>query len=347
MIDSSNTTTRCGDIWVYAEHKDGKPARVSLELLGTGRTLSQRLGVSLSAIAVGDNVSELAGELIFWGADTVIVADDPVAREYRTEVYTHIIADQALKRRPEIFLVGATSIGRDLAPRLAARLNTGCTADCTDLHIDEETGVLVAAKPYFGRNLMADIICPVQRPQMVTVRPGVMELLDRESDRMGEIIHVAVKLQEEDARVAVLETIRSSSEGVPLEEADKVVAAGMGVGGREGFELVQELTDLLGARLGATSLPVDEGWISEDYKIGQTGKTIRPKLYVGCGVSGAIQHSAGMINSGLIVAINTDPKAAIFQFADYGIIGDIKEIVPALIRQLKIDRETVGSEAAR
>jgi electron transfer flavoprotein alpha subunit len=335
MMVSQNNTTHRGDVWIYIEHRDGKLARVSLELLGAGYALAQRLGVSVSAILIGDTVSELAGELIFWGADTVLMADDSRAEEYRTEVYTRIIADQALKRRPEIFLVGATPIGRDLAPRIAARLNTGCTADCTDLQIDEDTGILIAAKPYFGRNLMADIACPVQRPQMVTVRPGVMELRDRETGRKGEIIHVAVELQEEDTRVAVLETVRSSPEGVPLEEADKVVAAGMGVGGREGFELVQELADLLGARLGATSLPVDEGWISEDHKIGQTGKTIRPKLYVGCGVSGAIQHSAGMINSGLIVAINTDPKAAIFQFADYGIIGDIKEIVPALIRELK------------
>jgi electron transfer flavoprotein alpha subunit len=347
MMDSSNTTTRYGDIWVYVEHSNGKPARVSLELLGAGRTLAQKIGVSVSAIVVGDTVSGLAGELIFWGADTVIAADDPVARDYRTEVYTRIIVDQALRWRPEIFLVGATPIGRDLAPRIAARLNTGCTADCTDLRIDEETGILVAAKPYFGRNLMADIICPVQRPQMVTVRPGVMERQDRDSGRRGELIHIDAELREEDTRIAVLETIPSSSEGIPLEEADKVVAAGMGVGGREGFELVRELADILGARLGTTSLPVDKGWISEDYKIGQTGKTIRPKLYVGCGVSGAIQHSAGMINSGLIVAINTDPKAEIFQFADYGIIGDITEIVPALIRQLKIDRETVGPEAAR
>jgi electron transfer flavoprotein alpha subunit len=271
MIDSSNTMARYGDIWVYAEHKDGKPARVSLELLGAGRTLSQRLGVSLSAIAVGDKVSELAKELIFWGADTVIVADDPIARDYRTEVYTRIIADQALKRRPEIFLVGATPIGRDLAPRIAARLNTGCTADCTDLHIDEETGVLVATKPYFGRNLMADIICPAQRPQMVTVRPGVMELQDRDSGKKGELIHADADLREEDTRVTVLETVREISESEPLEEAERVVAAGMGVGSREGFELVRELAGLLGARLGATSLPVDEGWISEDHKIGQTG----------------------------------------------------------------------------
>jgi electron transfer flavoprotein alpha subunit len=322
-------------LWVFIEHRDGNPARVSLELLGAGRTLADMINVDVTAILIGENVSEFANELIFWGADTVIVADDPIAREYRTEVYTRIIADQALRRRPEVFLVGATPIGRDLAPRIAARLNTGCTADCTELDIDKETGVLVATKPYFGRNLMADIVCPSHRPQMVTIRPGVMELQDRDRDRKGELIHVDADIREEDARVAVIETVRSTTESGSLEEAERVVAAGMGVGNREGFELIRELAGLLGAQVGATSLPVDEGWISEDHKIGQTGKTIRPKLYIGCGVSGAIQHSAGMINSGLIVAINTDPKAEIFQFADYGIIGDVHKIVPALIGQLK------------
>jgi len=347
MLDSSKDTKTCGDVWVYVEHRDGRPARVSLELLGAGRALAERLGVEVTAVVLGDKVSELAKELIFWGADTVIVADDPIARDYRTEVYTRIIADQALRRKPEALLIGATPIGRDLAPRIAARLSTGCVADCTELDIDQETGVLVATKPYFGRNLMGDIICPAQRPQMVTVRPGVMELKDREGDREGELIHIDADLKEEDTRVMVLDSIQLKPEGVPLEEADKVVVAGMGVGSREGFELVRELAELLGAELGATSLPVDEGWISEDCKIGQTGKTIRPKLYIGCGVSGAIQHSAGMINSGLIVAINTDPKAEIFQFADYGIIGDVNEIVPALIRQLRLERQGIGSEGAR
>ena len=347
MMVSSNTMARDGDVWVFIEQGNGNPARVSLELLGAGRTLADMLDVDVTAILIGESVLGLAEELIYWGADTVIVADDPIVGDYRTEVYTRIIADQALRRRPEVLLVGATATGRDLAPRIAARLNTGCTADCTELDIDKETGVLVAAKPYFGRNLMANIICPSKRPQMVTVRPGVMELKDRDSDRKGELIHIDIDLRKEDTRVTVLDSIRSSSEGVPLEEAERVVAAGMGAGDREGFELIRELAELLGAQLGATSLPVDEGWISEDHKIGQTGKTIRPKLYIGCGVSGAIQHSAGMINSGLIVAINTDPKAEIFQFADYGIIGDVNEIVPALIRQLKIEREDVGSKAAR
>ena len=322
-------------VWVFIEQADGNPARVSLELLGAGRSLADKLGVQVTALLIGEGVSEIGQELIYFGADTVIVAEDAVAKDYRTEVYTNIIVEQALKEKPEILLVGATCIGRDLAPRVAARLNTGCTADCTELDIDNKKGLMVATKPYFGRNLMADITCPVHRPQMVTVRPGVMEMKTQDRERQGELIYVDVKIKEEDTRVKVLETVSSVPDGVPLEEADKVVAGGMGVGDAQGFETLRELAGLLGAQLGATSLPVDEGWISEDYKIGQTGKIIKPKLYIGCGVSGAIQHSAGMINSECIVAINTDSKADIFNFADYGIVGDVNKIVPALIKQLK------------
>jgi electron transfer flavoprotein alpha subunit len=323
-------------LWVFVEQGDGKPARVSLELLGKGRTLADKLGVVVTAILIGQNVTEMAEELIFYGADRVIIADDPIAKDYRTEINTDIIFEQVLKEKPEILLIGATCIGRDLAPRLSARLNTGCTADCTELDIDKEMRLIVATKPFFGRDLMADIICPFHRPQMVTVRAGVMELKDKDRKREGELIYIDVNLKKEDTKVKVLETIRSVSDSISLEEADKVVAAGMGVGNKEGFEMVKELAKLLGAQVGATSLPVDEGWISDDKKIGQTGKTIRPKLYIGCGVSGAIQHSAGMINSELIIAINTNPKADIFNFADYGIIGDVNQIVPALIKELRI-----------
>jgi len=322
-------------LWVFVEQNDGTLARVSLELLGKGRDLAEKLGVDVTAILIGHNVSEIAEELIFYGADRVIIADDPIVQDYRTETHTEIIAEQALKEKPDILLIGATCIGRDLAPRLSARLNTGCTADCTELDIDKEMRLIVATKPFFGRDLMADIICPFHRPQMVTVRPGVMELKDQDRKRHGELIYIDVKLKEEDIKVKVLETMRAASDGISLEEADKVVAAGMGVGNQDGFEMVKELAKLLGAQVGATSLPVDEGWVSEDKKIGQTGKTIRPKLYIGCGVSGAIQHSAGMINSELIIAINTNPKADIFNFADYGIIGNINEIIPALIKELK------------
>jgi electron transfer flavoprotein alpha subunit len=323
-------------LWVFVEQGDGKPARVSLELLGKGRTLADKLGAVVTAILIGQNVTEMAEELIFYGADRVIIADDPIAKDYRTEINTDIIFEQVLKEKPEILLIGATCIGRDLAPRLSARLNTGCTADCTELDIDKEMRLIVATKPFFGRDLMADIICPFHRPQMVTVRAGVMELKDKDRKREGELIYIDVNLKKEDTKVKVLETIRSVSDSISLEEADKVVAAGMGVGNKEGFEMVKELAKLLGAQVGTTSLPVDEGWISDDKKIGQTGKTIRPKLYIGCGVSGAIQHSAGMINSELIIAINTNPKADIFNFADYGIIGDVNQIVPALIKELRI-----------
>ena len=322
-------------LWVFIEQRDGQPARVSLELLGAGRILAEKLGVEVTALLIGDDVSTIAQELISFGADRVIVAEDPVAKEYRTEVYADIIVEQALTGKPEIVLIGATCFGRDLAPRIAARLRTGCTADSTELDIDDETGLMVATKPYFGRNLMADIICPLHRPQMVTVRSGVMELKVQDRKRHGKIIPVDVNIKEGDTRVKVVDTVSSAPDGVPLEEAEKVVACGMGVGDAEGFETVRELADLLGAQLGATSLPIDEGWIGEDCKIGQTGKTIRPKLYIGCGVSGAIQHSAGMINSECIVAINTNPKAEIFDFADYGIIGDVNKIIPALIKQLR------------
>jgi electron transfer flavoprotein alpha subunit len=332
---STSNIQEYNGLWVFVEQRDGTPGQVSLELLGKGRDLAEKLEVDVTAILIGHNVSGIAEDLIFYGADRIIIADDPIAEDYRTEIYTEIIVEQALKEKPEILLIGATCIGRDLAPRISARLNTGCTADCTELNIDKEMRLIVATKPFFGRDLMADIICPLHRPQMVTVRPGVMELKTKDRKRHGELIYIDVNCKEEDIKVKVLETIGAVSDSVSLEEAEKVVVAGKGVGTKEGFEMVKELAKLLGAHVGATSLPVDEGWVSEDKKIGQTGKTIRPKLYIGCGVSGAIQHSAGMINSELIIAINTNPKADIFNFADYGIVGDSNEIVPALIKELQ------------
>jgi electron transfer flavoprotein alpha subunit len=322
-------------LWVFIEQEDRRPIRVSLELLGKGRTLAEKLGVDVTAILIGKGVSAIAEELIYYGADRVVIADDPIAKDYRTEVYADIIVEHVLRERPEIFLIGATYIGRDLAPRLSARLHTGCTADCTELDIDKEMRLIVATKPFFCGNLMADFICPSHRPQVVTVRPGVMELRAQDRERKGELISVDVNLREEDIKVKVHETVRSASNGASLEDADKVVVGGMGIGDVKGFEVLKELADLLSAKLGATSPPVDAGWISKDYQIGQTGKTIRPRLYMGFGVSGALQHSAGMINSELIVAININPKADIFNFADYGIIGDVNQVVPALIRELR------------
>jgi electron transfer flavoprotein alpha subunit len=297
--------------------------------------LADQLDVDVTAILVGQDVSSRAAELTGYGADQVVIADAPVAKDYRTEVYARIVADQVLERKPEILLIGATWIGRDLAPRVAARLNTGCTSDCTELDIDQESGLMVVSKPFWGKNVMADIICPNQRPQIATVRPGVMELLPPNERRSGSLIQAKIDIKEEDVAVKVLDSVKSSAHRLNLEDAEKIVAMGAGVDGQAGFAMLEELAALLGAEVGATSLPVDAGWVSEDRKIGQTGKTVRPHLYMACGISGAIQHTVGMANSGLVIAINKDPKAEIFDFADYGIVDDLYEIVPILIEALK------------
>ena len=326
-------------LWVFIEQNNGHAAPVSLELLGKGRALAEKLGVDVTAILIGEHMEILAKGLSSYGADQVIIAENPIAKVYRTEVYSHIIAGLAVKEKPEILLIGGTCIGRDLAPRISARLNTGCTSDCTGLDIDQEKRLLVATKPFFGRNVMADIICPEHRPQVVTVRPGVMEAKIQERSKDADLVYVDVQLDEKDIKVKVIETIPAGTMGVALEEAEKVVAGGMGVGDAAGFDMLRELAGLLGAEVGATSLPIDAGWISHDHLIGQTGKTIRPRLYIGCGISGAVQHSAGMINSELIVAINTNPNAEIFDFADYGIVEDMHKIIPAVITELKNFRE--------
>ncbi len=323
-------------IGVFIEQKDGVPVRVSLELLGKGRTLADMLGVDVTAILIGEDVKDQAEGLISYGADKVIIADASVAKDYRTEVHTCIMAEQILKTKPEILLMGATCLGRDLAPRLAGRLKTGCTSDCTQLDVDPETRLLVATKPFFGRNVMADIVCPDLRPQMVTVRPGIMELKGPDKGRKGHLVYADVDLKEEDVKVKVLETVESAPDGVRLDEAEKIVGVGMGVGDAAGFDMLKELADLLGAELGATTLPIDAGWISHDRQIGQTGKTVRPRLYIACGISGAVQHSVGIINSEIIVAINKDRNAEIFDVADYAIVDDLHKVVPAIIDELRL-----------
>ncbi len=320
---------------MFVEQAEGHPARVSLELLGKGRELAAKLDVDLTAFLIGESVGDLAKALIFYGADRVILADDPMLKDYGTELYTDIISEQAMKEKPEVLIVGATPIGRDLAPRLSFRLNAGCTADCTDLDIDEENRLFVSTRPAFGGNVMATIICPEHRPQMSTVRPGVMPLPERDESRKGEIIDLHVHFKKEDVRVEVLECLKGKSEGVNILEADRIVAAGMGVGDRDTFEMIRELAELLEAEVAATRLAVEAGWISHDFQIGQTGKTVRPSLYMACGISGAVQHTAGMSGSKIIIAINSDPNAEIFKIADYGIVGDVGKVVPALIAELK------------
>jgi electron transfer flavoprotein alpha subunit len=322
-------------VWVFVEQTEGKAARVSLELLGKGRELSNKLDVQLCAFLIGDSVAELGRELIFHGADKVLVADDPMLRDYRTELYARIICEQVLEQKPEVLIVGASPIGRDLAPRLAFRLRVGCTADCTALDIDETNRLLVSTRPAFGGNVMATIVCPETRPQMSTVRPGVMSLPRKDESRNGQVINLIVHVNGKDIKVHVVQCAEAKSDVAQIEEAERIVAIGMGAGGGETLEVIKELARVMGAELGATRLAVEAGWVSHDHQIGQTGKTVRPKLYLACGISGAIQHTAGMSESKLIIAINKNPDAEIFKVADYGIIGDVGEVVGALISELK------------
>jgi electron transfer flavoprotein alpha subunit len=321
--------------WVFVEQNQGKPARVSLELLGKGKELAEKLGTDLTAIVLGDSLGSLPQELIACGADRVLVADHPLLKDYRTEIYTDVIAGQVQEKKPEVLIVGATPIGRDLAPRLAFRLNTGCTADCTSLDIDPENRLFVSTRPAFGGNVLATILCPNHRPQMSTVRPGVMPLPQKDPARKGEIVPLKVEIREEDIRVKILETVEATSPGLPIEEAERVLSVGMGGADQETFAGITELAGLLDAQVAATRMAVEAGWLTHDSQVGQTGKTIRPELYVACGISGAVQHTAGMTGSKLIVAINKDPGAEIFHYADYGIVGDLREVVRALIEELK------------
>ena len=322
-------------VWVFVEQTEGETARVSLELLGKGRELAEKLGVVLTAFLLGESVQDTAKELIFFGADEVIVADHPLLRDYRTELYTDIISEQVMAQKPEVLIVGASPIGRDLAPRLSFRLDAGCTADCTGLDIDEENRLFVSTRPAFGGNVMATIICPEHRPQMSTVRPGVMALPEKDDSREGQIIDLELQLDEDACKVKILESVKGASEGVDIQDAERIVAVGMGAGDKETFDMIKELAELLDGEVGATRFAVEAGWVSHDRQIGQTGKTVRPELYVGCGISGAIQHTAGMSASKTIIAINKDPNAEVFKIADYGIVGDVRKVVPAIISELK------------
>lgn len=321
--------------WVFVEQDRGKPARVSLELLGKGRDLAEKLGGELTAIVLGDSLGSVPHDLVAYGAERVLVADHPLLKDYRTELYTEVIAAQVQEKKPEVLVVGATPIGRDLAPRLAFRLDTGCTADCTELDIDRENRLFVSTRPAFGGNVLATIICPNHRPQMSTVRPGVMPLPEKDPGRRGEVVLLDIPIREEGIKVKILETVEVVSEGVAIEEADRVVCVGMGGADQETFAMVRELADRLGAEVAATRVAVEAGWLTHDSQVGQTGKTIRPELYVACGVSGAVQHTAGMSGSKLVVAVNKDPKAEIFTYADYGIVGDLREVLPAIIEAIK------------
>ena len=320
-------------VWVFAEQRNGELQKVSLEILGEGRRLANELGVKLTAVLLGENVAHMANTLGEHGADEVLVAEHEALKNYTTEGYAKVICDLVDQRKPGILFIGATFIGRDLGPRVAARLTTGLTADCTSLAVDVTNGDLLATRPAFGGNLMATIACPEHRPQMATVRPGVFSKLTEKNTDFN-VENVEVNIQAGDIRTEVLEIVKTAKETIDIGEAKVIVAGGRGVGSKENFELLQQLATALGGVVGASRGAVDKGWIERDYQVGQTGKTVRPTIYIACGISGAIQHVAGMQDSDMIIAINKDETAPIMKVADYAIVGDVAKVVPEMINKL-------------
>ena len=321
------------EVWVFVEHSDGRPAAVSWELLGKGRELAQALDGKVCSVLLGHGVDGLIKEAFAYGADKVYAIDDPVLSHYRTQPYLHGMMKLVEKHRPEVMLLGATTMGRDLAGAVATSLQTGLTADCTGLSIDPQSQLLEQTRPAYGGNIMATILCEKRRPQMATVRPRVMPLPPRDGSHVGEAIREPLGLREEEVAVRLVEYVREDmSEITRIEDANILVSGGRGMGGPVGFQLLQELAEAIGGTMSGSRAAVDQGWVTQDRQVGQTGKTVRPKLYVACGISGAIQHLVGMQTSDVIIAINRDPNAAIFGVATLGIVGDVKEIVPALTR---------------
>lgn len=331
-------------IWVFIEVKDGRIAPVSLELLGAGRLLADKRRTELAGVIIGEGIKPLADTAFAYGADTLYVYDAPIYKHYRTETYMKALLACTEKYKPEIILYGATSTGKDLASAVATDLPTGLTADTTILDVEEDTGLLLASRPAFGGNIMATILCKKYRPQMATVRPKVMKALSPEAGRTGRLIEESIPLQEEDVRTKVLDIVRATTAKVRIDEADVIVAGGKGMGSPAGFQLIHQLAGVLGAAVGASRDVVEAGWIEHHHQVGQTGLTVTPKVYFAIGISGAIQHIVGMQNAGLIIAINKDPNAAIFQSCHYGIVGDAFEIVPLLIGQFQAALEP-GSDA--
>jgi len=323
-------------IWIFAEQRDGEIMNVGLELLGVGREMADTLNVPLSAVLFGSDMGDAPQQLIHSGADQVYYIDHPLLKEYQTDIYKKTMVSLIERYLPEIVLYGATTIGRDLAPRVAANLLTGLTADCTELTIDPERSILQQTRPAFGGNLMATIIIPNHRPQMATVRPNVMKRLEPQPARTGKIIEVKdISLQAEDICTKILEIVHDSDTTVNLQEAEIIVSGGRGLGKAENFSIIRELADTMGAAVGASRATVDAGWIPSYHQVGQTGKTVHPKLYIACGISGAIQHLIGMQTSDVIVAINKDPDAPIFDVASYAIVADLFDIVPVLTKAFR------------
>ncbi|MEM8532981.1 MAG: electron transfer flavoprotein subunit alpha/FixB family protein [Chloroflexota bacterium] len=331
---SEETTTTAPRIWVFIEQEDGKPHPVSWELLGAAGQLAADLDGVVEGVLLGHQVSDIPSEAFLYGAKRVYVIDDPVLEIYRNLPYAVGASKLVEQYTPEIFLVGATALGRDLASSIATRVKTGLTADSTELAIDPQKKILAATRPTFGGNLMATILCRKHRPQMATVRPRVLTMPEPLASAEGEVVQESLDMTEEEVPVKQVRFI-PGEEKFNIEYAEVIVAGGKGVGGPDGFKLLEELASALGGVVGASRPVIDAGWVGIDHQVGQTGKTVRPKLYIAAGISGAVQHTVGMNGSDFIVAINSDPNAPIFQMSDVSIVGDLYEVIPEMIKQVK------------
>ena len=321
------------DVWVFIELADGQVKNVAHELLGEGRKLADAMNQKLAGVLIGDHVEHLAKDVFASGADVVYMVEGPEFSYYTTDGFTTVFAELIKTYKPSVILMGATNDGRDLGPRVACRVGTGLTADCTNLGIDEQTGLVAWTRPAFGGNIMATILCPEHRPQMGTVRPKVFKRPEQDFSRTGEIVRVNTVVK--DIRTRLVDVVRVCTAACNLEEAEIIVSGGRGMGKPENFALIEELAGVLGGAVGASRAAVDAGWKPHMHQVGQTGKTVGPKIYLACGISGAIQHIAGMSSSDIVIAINKDADAPIFKAADYGIVGDVMEVLPALITEFK------------
>lgn len=334
-VQPASPTDGWRGVWVVIEYNRGTVAPVSWELLGEGRKLADDLGCELAGVVCGYHTDEVIPEAFAYGAEKVYVIDDPVLKDVRTQAHTEAITKLAEKYKPEIMLMGATAVGRDVFPAVATKLSTGLTADCTVLSIDSKTKLLMQTRPAFGGNIMATILCKKHRPQMATVRPRVMKMPERIEGREGLVIREDLGIKEKDLLTKVVDFIKADARNVFLDKAETIVAVGLGLGSPKNMALAEELADVLGATLAGSRGAVEAGWLSHDYQVGQTGVTVRPRLYIAIGISGAIQHLVGMERSDHIIAINNDPEAPIFRVANYGIVGDLNEVVPVMTAELK------------
>ncbi|RLC94981.1 MAG: electron transfer flavoprotein subunit alpha [Chloroflexi bacterium] len=322
------------EVWIFAEQKDGKLRGVSHELATEGRRLADSLETGLAAVCLGHNVQGV-DQLVALGVDRVYLLEDPVLADHNEDVYTTCLVDLVRQHSPQVLLAGATTLGRSFIPRVAARLETGLAANCTGLEIDPQTRSLLQTRPCYGGTLMATVVCPEKRPQVATVRPHVFKKGPSDASRQGEIVRVDFDSSSVTSSTRLIDVIEDMGEKVKLEEADIIVCGGRGLGSPKNFDMLSELAEVLGAALGSSRPPVDDGWVPYAYQVGQTGKTVSPKVYFACGISGAPQHLAGMQTSDIVVAINEDPKAPIFDIATYGIVGDLFKIVPLLTARLR------------